>query len=193
MINEVDEALRGLIRRDALPAGTGEVVFDAPNRDWAARRNAPTVDVYLYDIREDTGRRERGMIAVRDAADRIVRHQRPPRWFRLSYLVTAWTKRPEDEHRLLSAVLTCLLRHEALPAEVLGTALTGLGASLPLSVAVPVEGRSVPDVWSALDGELKPSLDVTVTLPFPVVPEYPAGPPVLEPTVAIVRDLGARS
>ena len=32
-----------------------------------------------------------------------------PRWFKLSYLVTAWTQRPEDEHRLLSALLGALI------------------------------------------------------------------------------------
>ncbi|GAA2493636.1 DUF4255 domain-containing protein [Winogradskya humida] len=190
MINDVDEALRGLIHGGALPTGTGEVVFEAPTRDWAARRNAPTVNAYLYDIREEITRRERGMIPVRDDANRVTHRRRPPRWFRLSYLVTAWTKRPEDEHRLLAAVLTCLLRHESLPAEVLSTALGALDATMPIAVAVPpAESRSIADIWSALGGELKPSLDVVVTLPFPVVPEYPAGPPVLEPTVAVVRDL----
>ncbi|MEV7547917.1 Pvc16 family protein, partial [Streptomyces sp. NPDC089915] len=29
-----------------------EVSFEAPTRDWAARRNAPAVNAYLYDIRE---------------------------------------------------------------------------------------------------------------------------------------------
>jgi hypothetical protein len=41
MIEEVDEALRGLVRREALNGSDVEVVFDAPTRDWAARRNAP--------------------------------------------------------------------------------------------------------------------------------------------------------
>ena len=30
-----------------------EVVFEAPAKEWASRRQGPTVDVYLYDIRED--------------------------------------------------------------------------------------------------------------------------------------------
>lgn len=189
MINDVDEALRGLIRHGALPSGNGEIVFDAPTRDWAARRNAPTVNAYLYDIREDVGRRERGMIPVRDDQNRIVKRKQPPRWFRLSYLVTAWTKRPEDEHRLLASVLSCLLRYESLPDTVLGDGLSTLAATMPVTVGVPTENRSIADIWSALGGELKPSLDVTVSLPFPITPDYPAGPPVLEPTVAHVRDL----
>jgi hypothetical protein len=81
-------------------------VFDAPTKDWVARRNAPTVDIYLYDIREDTSRRQIVPELMRDQATRVGSERRmPPRRFRLSYLVTAWTQRPEDEHRLLAAVL----------------------------------------------------------------------------------------
>jgi hypothetical protein len=38
------------------------VVFDAPTREWAGQRATPTVEVYLYDIREDMRRRERGVL-----------------------------------------------------------------------------------------------------------------------------------
>ena len=64
MIGAIDEALRSLIRAEVVGSDV-EVVLDAPTKDWAARRNAPTVDVYLYDIREDLRRRERGWVDVR--------------------------------------------------------------------------------------------------------------------------------
>ncbi|WP_329264914.1 DUF4255 domain-containing protein [Streptomyces sp. NBC_01478] len=191
MIHEIDEALRGLLRAQALPGGVAEVVFDAPTRDWAARRNVPTVDAYLYDIREEVARRERGAMALRDAAGTVTERRQPPRWFRLSYLVTAWTKRTEDEHRLLSAVLAGLLPYEVLPAEHLeGSNLLGLGAAIPLTIGVPpAESRSIADIWSALGGELKPSLEVVVIAPVSVSPDYKVAPPVLEPTVAQVHDI----
>lgn len=181
MIHEVDEVLRGLLSGGAL-AGTGvDIAFEAPTRDWAARRNAPTIDAYLYDIREDVARRERGAVAVRDDRGIVLRRRQPPRWYRLSYLVTAWTKQPQDEHRLLSAVLTTLLPHEVLPPEELTGALAALGLTVPLTVAgSQTDSRSFAEIWSALGGELKPSLDVTVTAPFPAYPEYDAGPPVTE-------------
>ena len=52
VIPEVDHALRTLIERQAVDPAEVEVEFDAPRQDWASRRNAPTIDVYLYDIRE---------------------------------------------------------------------------------------------------------------------------------------------
>jgi hypothetical protein len=184
----VDEVLRGLLTGGAL-AGTGvDIAFEAPTKDWAARRNAPTIDVYLYDIREDVHRRERGAIAVHDDQGIVVRRRQPPRWYRLSYLVTAWTKQPQDEHRLLSAVLATLLPREVLPPEELTGALAALGLTIPLTVAgQQTDSRSFAEIWSALGGELKPSLDVTVTAPFPAFPEYDAGPPVTEGAGVRVR------
>jgi hypothetical protein len=174
VIHEVDTALTALIEREATGTRGVEVVFDAPTKDWAGRRNAPTIDVYLYDIREDLRRRERGLLNEYDEGRITARHL-PPRYFKLSYLVTAWTQRPEDEHRLLSSLLSCFLRHEELPADTLTGPLAELGLAVPLSIALPPpEDRSFADVWSALGGELKPSLDVVVSAPTTTGRIYPA-------------------
>ena len=124
MIPEVDHALRTLIEREAIDPAEVEVEFDAPTKEWASRRNAPTIDVYLYDIREDLRRRERGWLNEYDG-NRILARHLPPRYFKLSYLVAAWTQRPEDEHRLLATLMGCFLRYEALPTDVLTGSLAG--------------------------------------------------------------------
>ncbi|MEV7424601.1 DUF4255 domain-containing protein [Streptomyces sp. NPDC091212] len=191
MIHEVDDILKGLLTRGAFAGSDVEVTFDAPTRDWAARRNAPTIDAYLYDIREDTTRRQRGKMSLRDEQGITLKHHQPPRWFRLAYLVTAWTKRPQDEHRMLSAVLHTLLPKEILPPEDLTGTLAGLGLSVPLTVSgLHNEARSLADIWSALGGELKPSLDVVITAPFLAFPEYRVGPPVTEGLGVQVRGAG---
>jgi Pvc16 N-terminal domain len=182
VIHEVDSALRTLIERET---GTRdvEVVFDAPTREWAGRRNSPTIDVYLYDIREDMRRKERGLINEYDERNlRVVARHLPPRYFKLSYLVTAWTQRPEDEHRLLSSLLYCFLRFDALPDEVLTGPLLALGVPVPVTVALPPpEDRAFADVWSALGGELKPSIDLVISAPVDSGQRYEAGPPVEVP------------
>jgi len=137
VIHEVDVALRSLIEREATDGTEVEVVFDAPTKDWAGRRNVPTIDVYLYDIREDLRRRERGLINEYDDRAQISGRRLPPRHFKLSYLVTAWTQRPEDEHRLLSALLSCFLRHDAIPPDLVTGPLAELGLPVPLTVALP--------------------------------------------------------
>jgi hypothetical protein len=190
VIAQVDDALRTLIRNDALNGSEVDVVFDAPTKDWAARRNAPTVNLYLYDIREDVRRRERGLSEQR-GEDGHVRTRRPaPRHYKLSYLVTAWTQRPEDEHRLLDQLLRCFLKYEALPDELVVGQLAETGLAVPLTVGLPPpEDRAFADVWSALGGELKPSLDIVVIAPVDTGIVYQAGPPASQGTHLDMADL----
>jgi len=181
MIHDVDESLRALVKRDAVNGSGVEIAFDAPTKEWVARRNAPVVDLYLYDIREDTTRRQTSWEDVRDEAGRVTGRRLPPRRYRLSYLVTAWTARPEDEHRLLSSLLACFVQHEYMPAELLAGSLSGEATPVLITVALPpAEDRSIADTWSAMGGELKPSLDLVVTAPMNIDRALAAGPPVLE-------------
>jgi hypothetical protein len=169
MIHEVDETLRAIVKRDVINGSDIEVVFDAPTKDWASRRNTPTIDIYLYDIREDLKRRQAGTIDVHDEQGRITGRRTMPRVFKLSYLVTAWTQRAEDEHRLLSAMLACFLRNDRLPVEWLAGSLQENNWPLDISIALPPpEDRALSDVWSAMGGELKPSLDLVITPPIDV-------------------------
>jgi hypothetical protein len=182
MISEVDGALEALVRRDALNGTKVDILFDAPNKEWVARRNAPTIDLYLYDIREDLPRRQLGPHPVRDATTGFVANRTiPPRRYRLSYLVTAWTQRPEDEHRLLSACLAVLARNEFIPFDLVEGSLASSPFPVLLTVCLPPpQDRSIADVWSALGGELKPSLDLVATAPLDLNYRLPVGKPILE-------------
>ena len=181
MIHDVDESLRELVRRDVLNGSGVDVSFEAPSKDWASKRSGPALNLYLYDIHEDLKQRRVQFEDVRDQDGRVVQRVMPPRRFRLSYLVTAWTQRPEDEHRLLSAVLSCFIRSDAVPPEVLQGALAGVDEPVRCTIALPLPPeRSISDVWSALGGELKASLDLVVTAPFVTGRELPVGPPVTE-------------
>lgn len=197
MIHEVDEALRRLVEQ-ALHHTDADIAFEAPTKDWAARRNSPTVNLYLYDIREDLRRRQRGVLNEYGPDDRVTARHAPPRHIKLSYLITAWTQRPEDEHRLLSDLLLRVLADDAVPPELLTGSLAGLGLPVPMTIALPPpEDRSFADVWTALGGELKPSLDVVVSAPVDAGRRYQAGPPArlgvratVEPDVPVEHDVG---
>jgi len=159
-------------------------------KDWAARRNAPTINLYLYDIREDVRRRERGWTEHRDPDGTVTSRTPPPRYFKLSYLLTAWTQRAEDEHRLLDTLLRAFLRYDALPDALVVGQLAEPGLVVPITVGLPPpEDRAFADVWSALGGELKPSLDVVVVAPVMTGVTYPAGPPVTDGAYVAMRDL----
>lgn len=188
MIHEVDESLRLLMRQEALQGTDIDILFETPTKEWASRRNTPTIDVFLYDIREDIGRREEGVIDIRGEDGRVVGRRRPPRYYKLSYLVTAWTQRPEDEHRLLSACMSALLKHGELPKELLVGSLKELGLVIMVNIALPPpQDRSISDIWTALGGELKPSLELVVVAPLETHFPIHVGPPLTEPPVFGVR------
>ncbi|MFJ5720594.1 DUF4255 domain-containing protein [Streptomyces sp. NPDC093149] len=180
MIHEVDEGLRLLLVDAGLQENGVDLVFDAPTKDWSARRNAPTVSVFLHGIREDAARRRTGTAEEYDDQGVVVGWRTPPRWFELTYLVTAWTNRPQDEHRLLSEVLRCLVRSDVLPARMHTGSLAELGLTVEIEAAGPGTDRpSASDVWSALGGELKAAIDLRVWAPL-AGERSSAGPPVTE-------------
>lgn len=193
MIVQVDNALAALVRDRALTSTEVKVVFDAPTKDWAARRNAPTINLYLYDIREDLKRREYGVQVRRDGDGTVTARVPAPRHFKLSYLVTAWTQRPEDEHQLLDELLSGFLGYDAIPSELVTGQLAETGLAVPMTVGLPPpEDRAFADVWSSLGGELKPSLDVVITAPVNLGVTYPAGPPVTQNPLVDFSDVDGR-
>jgi Pvc16 N-terminal domain len=189
VIHDLDTSLRTLIEREVLQGGGIEISFESPNKEWVGKLTGPTIDVFLYDIREDLSRRDVAFEEVRDESGRVLERRQPPRRFRLAYLLTAWAKRPEDEHRMLSSLLACFLQSEMLPDDVLVGALADAGRPILTQIAIANdEDTAYSQVWSALGGELKPALNLAVIAPFDVSRAVPVGPPVTEqPRIAIAR------
>jgi hypothetical protein len=188
VIHDVDESLRNMITNRVINRTDIDVVFDAPTKDWASRRTGPTINAFLYDIREDLGRRDVALQPVRDATGRVVARRPAERRFRLAYLLTAWTQRPEDEHRLLAALLSTFLAFDRIPDDMLAGSLSDNGLPVILQLALPPpQDRSLSDVWSALGGEMKPSLDLVVVAPIDPSRDVEPGPPVQEPLVARIE------
>ena len=123
-IADLDEALRTLLKRELNRHGFEgvEIAFDAPSKEWSGKLTGPTVDLFLYDLREalDEPRPRRASDGGNGAA--IVTD--PPLHLELTYAVTAWTKAVEDEHRLLSQVLSVLFSYTEIPADVIGQSAT---------------------------------------------------------------------
>ena len=107
-IADLDEALRELLRGELGRHGFEgvEIAFDAPAKEWSGKLTGPTVDLFLYDLREATERAEASATEKRGNGNAMVTP--PPLKLELTYAVTAWTKAVEDEHRLLSQVLSIL-------------------------------------------------------------------------------------
>jgi hypothetical protein len=136
------------------------------------------------------GRRDAVPQAIRNDEGRVIARRPPPRRFRLSYLLTAWTQRPEDEHRLLAQLLTGFVRYDEIPLPFLQGGLAQQETPVLMFLALPpTQDRSLTDIWTALGGEMKPSLDLVVVAPVDPGRAYVPGPPVLEqPRVRVTAD-----
>ncbi|MGC8874297.1 MAG: Pvc16 family protein [Chloroflexia bacterium] len=171
MLPDLDETLKQLfIRELPIPNGEVEISFDAPRRDWAAGRVKPTLNLYLYDLLENTELRRSEWVVERD--DGSATKYQPPRRVNATYLVTAWAGAPEDEHRLLWRAMAVLMRHRVLPQELLQGELKATRESLQASLLGPEEAPNPNDLWSALGNELRPAFHYRVVLPLDVAQRF---------------------
>lgn len=182
-IADLDEALRRLLRRELDKRGLEgvEVAFDAPSKEWSGKLTNPVVNLFLYDLREAVERAEASPREIRGNGQAIVTP--PPLRLELTYAVTAWTKAVEDEHRLLSQVLTILFSHSQLPEDILSGQPNG-GARLreaQTSVGRPREEKA--DFWTSVGGQYKVSIDYVVHLTIESGAAFVRGPEVRMQTV----------
>jgi hypothetical protein len=182
-IADLDEALRNVLRRELGRHGFGavDVAFDAPSKEWSGKLTNPTVDLFLYDLREAI---DRGKISMNETrGNGHAQAAPPPLRLELTYAVTAWTKAVEDEHRLLSQVLAILFSYRELPADVLADANDGGSRLREMETSVGRPREEKADFWSAVGGQYKASIDYVVHLTVESGASYQRGPEVRSQTV----------
>lgn len=185
MISALDDSIRQiLIKEGGFDPSEVDVSFDLPNREWSGGIAKPTLNCYLFDIHEKRMFREDGWELEQRGTSSAAR-RRPPRYFELTYLITAWTRAIEDEHRLLWHVLCTMLRFPLMPAQHLQGPLVDY--SWPIHIAVAQQDgalKSLGEFWSSLENHLRPSLSFVVTLALDTE-MIPAGPPVLSTSLRV--------
>jgi hypothetical protein len=168
VLDALDETLKSVLREiGGLEADEVDIAFDAPDREWAGRVGKPTVNCYLYDVRENLELRGTEWVVERQPNGKMAAKRQVPRRFDLSYVCTAWTADIEDEHRLLWRILATMIRCPEIPRHLLQGPLAQISWPIITEVAQP-DGllRDPADVWSALDNRIRPSVNVVVTLPL---------------------------
>lgn len=159
VITAVDEGLEKLLRTAVpLPADLADISFEPPDGQWGAQLTRITLNLFLFDICRSplpphppaSRARDDGRVETRPALPLV----------RISYLVSAWSGNTRDEHHILGEALSCFLSHDVLPADLLPATLP---ASVQLSVSAR-EGRKPGELWSALQGKLKPAFELEATV-----------------------------
>ena len=179
MLQILDESIEAFLRA-AVPLDPTEVAvaFDAPDRTWAAQVSQPTVNVFLWDVHRDTDAARAGMETVtRDGSG--IRRRPLPR-MQIRYIVSAWTTSHRDEHQLLGELMLAVLRTPSLEPPHLKAPLDNVSPFPSMKLGV-TGGKSSGDFWKAVDGQLKPALELLVTLP--VDPGF--GVPLAEPPAEV--------
>jgi hypothetical protein len=182
---DLDEALRRLLRRELEGHGFEgvEIAFDAPSTEWSAKLTAPTVNLFLYDLREN--------LAQADATPRDVRLNGatrstvPPLRLEATYSVTAWTQAVEDEHRLLSQTLSILFSHVSLPADLLQGRLATASRVRPIETEVGRPKSEKAEFWTSVGGRFKASIDYAVRLEVESGAVFTRGPDVRTQTMRV--------
>jgi len=152
------------VKKGKLDSTEVDISFDMPDREWSTSLSKPTVNLYLYDIRENHQLRGTEWFVEKQRNGMATKRKNPSR-IDLSYLVTVWTNDVTDEHRLLWQALTTFFRHPVLPDDVLAGQLGDQLFPIQTQAAQPDGLFSNPsDFWAALDNEIKPSLNLVVTL-----------------------------
>lgn len=184
MIADLDLSLEALLRLE-LPdhLQNVDITFATPDRRTFPPESVtlPAIDLFLYDIRENTTLRSNQSSYERDS--RAVYQRRPAVRVDCSYMITAWSGSPDsalDEHRLLSEVMRVLLTWRHLPQSVLVGELRNQQPPLPTTCLQPSLLQSLGEFWQALDGTPKAALSYTVTINVQPGVSNEAEPPVVE-------------
>lgn len=173
MIRDLSETLKAVLQDPTFAIvfpelGGADIVFDRPVEPFTPPKT--TIDVFLYDIRENLELRSNES-TVDFANSQAITHPAPLR-LACSYLVTAWpvggAELALQEHRLLTQVLRVLSRYPMIPANFLKGSLVGQNPPLPMVALHPDALKNLAEFWSSLGAKMKASLTVTITISVPV-------------------------
>lgn len=175
MFADLDESIRDLlVQRGSLNSGEVDIAFEMPTREWAAGMARPTVNVYMYDLRQNFELRNPSPWQVRGGPDNSAIKSRPDVRIDVAYNITAFANAVEDEHRLLGRVLVTLLQNPIIPEDLLSGEVAG--QEIRTTVGHPSKVLQSPaDYWGSLDGDIRPSLDYRLTVSVDVSQEITVG------------------
>jgi hypothetical protein len=117
MLADINQSIKNLLFDLGPLPGEVDMRFEMPTREWIDTLTRPTINMYLFNLRENTELRQGRMQAVTSNGGGLQRM--PPRRFDLHYMVSVLTTEVEDEHLLLWGTLKTLLKYTPLPPEVL--------------------------------------------------------------------------
>jgi hypothetical protein len=177
-IDDLSKTLKAILQDPTFavmfPALAGaDIVFDRPLDTFAPTKS--TVDLFLYDIRENLDLRLNQITSTR-VGNQTITHPAALR-LQCSYLATAWPVGGSDlvfqEQRLLTEVLVVLSHYPIIPSNFLQRSLIGQDPGMPMVALHPDALKNLAEFWSSLGSKLRASLTVTATISVPIFSDLP--------------------
>jgi uncharacterized protein DUF4255 len=174
MIHDLDATLKELlVQKVPIDLASVDIKFEMPSAEWGGSVTRPTIDLFLYDIRENHELRSNARQLARQGS--VATETRSPPRVDLTYAISVWTSDIADEHRLLGGLLKTLLSYPVLPEEVLKGGIASQPFPVRGWIAQPDRTPNAWDFWGALDGRLKADLSYVVTLAVEAVKPVEVG------------------
>ena len=180
-LNKTIEKL--LIQRGNLNPNQIDISFEQPNGQWSARLSRPTISCWCFDLRENLKLRNTTVNTSRNGDQGI--RALPPRRIDLSYLVTAWAGKIEDEQQLLWRALGALKRVSSLSPNECEGIMRYQTRDVPLLVAdTSNTSINLVDLWGVLDNQMRLGFTLIATVELDLELSIEA-PLVLEATIRL--------
>lgn len=179
MIHDLDKTLEAVIyNKGNMPRTDIDVSFDTPDREWSSRLSRPTINMWAFDVRENMKLRSLERAVTRNGNMTTTTY--PSIRMDVTYLVTAWARKMEDEHQLLWRALAALKTTPVMkPSETEGE-LRYSRKDIALLVATPSDHPvNLVDLWGVVDNVMHMGFTAVATLELDILPSFEA-PPVLE-------------
>lgn len=166
MLQDLDKTLEKLFyQQGRLSKNDIDVAFDRPDGEWSARLNRPTLSCWCYDVRENMKLRNPELFQRQMPNGKSAQYRMPPRRIDLSFLVTAWARKIEDEKQLLWRALYALVRTPKLEPRACEGDLRNQPIDIPIGLVNMADHPvNLTDLWSVLDNEMKLGFPFVVTL-----------------------------
>jgi hypothetical protein len=175
MFQDLDSTLKKILNDVAMNAPpivppltellNAEVSFITPDKTF--NPGTPTVNLFLYDVKENRELRDPTPILVKVGNDFVSRQ--PPVRVDCSYIVTTWSEltnetKVKQEHQLLAQALLWLTRFPTIPATYLEGTLANQIYAPPMYVAQVDPNKNAGEFWDALAIPPRPAFYLTVTI-----------------------------
>jgi len=179
MIQDLDETLKELLSQELSLKWKNtnfEISFAAPDNEFVSIAHAGTINLFLYDIRENIELRSNEWIVERQNNGSALKYP-PPVRVDCSYLITVWCtdKELKDEHRFLGEVMKILMRYPKIPTEFLRGSLQGKEPPVRTMALRPPQSQNWSEFWQVMGGKPKAILNYTVTIAVDVHEPVEAG------------------